>query len=256
VLSTSPFSALHVPAAPADDGNAVGAALLAFNEDHPEHRRAPERQSPFLGSRMSRGTLRLAAESGAFRHVEVLPPEPMASRLAAALDRGRLVGLAQGRAEFGPRALGQRSILADPRRAEMKDRINAAVKFREAYRPFAPSVLQDRAHEYFVDAQESPYMERTLRFREAMVDRVPAVVHADGTGRLQTIRSDWSPMLHAVVSAFDRRTSVPMVVNTSFNVMGKPIVHSVEDALSVFATSGLDVVAIEDHLFTKSAETR
>lgn len=253
IVGGTPFTALHVPSAPADDGNAVGAALLAFHEDHPGQARRPARPSPFTGSSIARDTLRRAAASGAFAAVETLPAEPLAERIALALQRGLLVAVVNGRAEFGPRALGNRSILADPRCASVKDRINSAVKFRESYRPFAPAILEQRTADFFVDAQESPYMERTLRFRADVAARVPAVVHADGTGRLQTIRQDWSPLLHAVVTAFERRTSVPMVVNTSFNVMGKPIVHSVEDALAVFATSRLDMLAIEDHLFTKPA---
>ena len=149
------------------------------------------------------------------------------------------------------RALGNRSILADPRSAGIKDTLNDLVKFREEFRPFAPSILHEFGPEYFEDYQESPYMERTLVWRTEVRDRVPAVVHQNGTGRLQTVKYEWNPRFHDLISAFFAITGVPVLLNTSFNVMGKPIVHAVEDAISVFATCGLDVLVIDDYLFEK-----
>jgi carbamoyltransferase len=162
------------------------------------------------------------------------------------------VGWVQGRAEFGPRALGNRSILADPRDPQMKDRINARVKFREEYRPFAPSILHEHGPAYFRDYQESPYMERTLAFLPEAEAKVPAVVHVDRTGRLQTVKKEWNPRYHELISCFHQRTGVPLILNTSFNVMGKPIIHTVEDALAVFFTCGIDVLVIEDLVFLKA----
>jgi carbamoyltransferase len=178
-------------------------------------------------------------------------PETIASEAASVLAAGRLLGWVQGRAEFGPRALGNRSILADPRDPGMKDRINRLVKFREEYRPFAPSVLEGYGEGYFLDYQDSPYMERTLHFRPEAALRVPAVVHVDGTGRLQTVKREWNPRFWELIEAFRGLTGVPLVLNTSFNVMGKPIVHSVEDAVAVFLTTGLDVLVIEDLMLAK-----
>jgi carbamoyltransferase len=180
-------------------------------------------------------------------------PETIAPQTARRLADGRLVGWVQGRAEFGPRALGNRSILADPRDPGMKDRINGRVKFREEYRPFAPSILDEFGPEFFFDYQASPYMERTLRFRPEAAERVPAVVHVDGTGRLQSVIRESNPRFHALLEAFRDLTGIPLLLNTSFNVMGKPIVHSVEDAVAVFMTTGLDVLVIEDYLFEKPA---
>jgi carbamoyltransferase len=157
----------------------------------------------------------------------------------------------QGRAEFGPRALGNRSILADPRSPEMKDKINSRVKFREWYRPLAPAILHELGEEYFEDYQETPYMERTLRFRQEMRDRVPAVVHQDGTGRLQSVTEEGNPLFYKLIRAFYQKTGIPLLLNTSLNVMGKPIVHSVEDAITVFYTTGLDCLVIEDYVLTK-----
>jgi carbamoyltransferase len=157
----------------------------------------------------------------------------------------------QGRAEFGPRAQGNRSILADPRRAEMKDRINSTIKFREEFRPFAPSILAEYGPAYFEDYQDTPYMERALRFRPEVRGEVPAVVHVDGTGRLQTVTREMNSRFYDSIAAFRDLTGVPLVLNTSLNVMGKPIVHTVEDAVGLFFTSGLDALAIDDWLLLK-----
>ena len=130
------------------------------------------------------------------------------------------------------------------------------MKYREAFRPFAPSVLAEHGAEWFEDYQDSPYMERTLRWRDGARAKVPAVVHEDGTGRLQSVSAERNPRFHALISAFARRTGVPVLLNTSFNVMGKPIVHSAEDALLMFYTTGLDAVVIEDWILTKEPLTR
>lgn len=249
-LANTGFERLHVFSAPGDDGNAVGAAWLAYAEDNPHRRREPTLQSPYLGSSLSAETLQTVRTFGPAGQVR-LEPEELCRRVAAQLADGKLVGWAQGRAEFGPRALGNRSILADARDPQMKDKINARVKFREKFRPFAPSILHEYGEEYFEDYQESPYMERTLRVRPEMADRVPAVVHEDGTSRLQTVRREWNEKYYLLIEEFRRLTGVPLLLNTSFNVMGKPIVHSVEDALAVFYTSGLDVLVIDDMLIEK-----
>jgi carbamoyltransferase len=133
----------------------------------------------------------------------------------------------------------------------MKDRINRRVKFREDYRPLAPSILHEFGEDYFENYQESPYMERTLKFREAVKDRVPAVVHRNGTGRLQTVKEEWNPRYYRLIRAFYEKTGIPLLLNTSYNVMGKPIVHSVEDAITVFFTTGLDYLVIGDYLLMK-----
>jgi carbamoyltransferase len=123
------------------------------------------------------------------------------------------------------------------------------VKFREAFRPFAPAILDEHGPEYFERYEYSPYMERALTFREEVRDRVPAVVHRDGTGRLQSVTRADNPRFHALLTEFCAKTGVPLLLNTSLNVMGKPIVHSVEDAIAIFATTGLDALFIEDYAF-------
>lgn len=245
VLDEAGFDDLYIFSAPGDDGNALGAALLAYHQDHPEARSSATIQLPFLGSTFSEekiGKMRQFGPTG----FEQLPDAELYRRTAAALAEGKIVGWATGRAEYGPRALGNRSILADPRDPEMKKKINARIKFRESFRPFAPAILHEFGSDYFVGYQEAPYMERTLPFREEVRDKVPAVVHEDGTGRLQTVKEEWNERYYRVIREFYEQTGVPLVLNTSFNVMGKPIIHTVEDALAVFYTSGLDVLVLGD----------
>jgi carbamoyltransferase len=250
ILDRTPFKQLHVFAAPADDGNAIGAALLAYRRDHPEWVPAAKVHTPYLGSSLSQEVLKNLVRFDGGKHVS--EHQGTIHKVAArALAEGKIIGWAQGRAEFGPRALGNRSILADPRQPDIKDRINSRVKFREEFRPFAPAILHEHGPEYFEHYQEAPYMERTLRFRPEVVERVPGVVHVNQTGRLQTIRPEWNERFHALVQEFHALTGVPLVLNTSFNVMGKPIVHSVEDAMAVLHTTGLDAVALEDYWVEK-----
>jgi carbamoyltransferase len=250
ILENTPFEDLYVYFAPADDGNAVGAALQAFRQDNPHREARDTIQLPYLGESMSGATLDRSTRYGGL--LKRLPLDKTVPEYAAELlASGKIVGWVQGRAEFGPRALGNRSILADPRAADIKDRINERVKLREEFRPFAPSILHEFGHHYFENYQESPYMERALRFRKDVVQKVPGVVHVDGTGRLQTVKREWNEKFFELVSAFNRLTGIPLVLNTSFNVMGKPIIHTVEDALSVFMTTGMDALVIEDYVFEK-----
>jgi carbamoyltransferase len=138
----------------------------------------------------------------------------------------------------------------------MMDKVNRVVKFREQFRPYAPAILHEYGDAYFEHYQDTPYMDRTLRFRPEVCSSVPAVVHVDGTGRLQSVTAERNPRFHALLSAFHERTGVPILLNTSFNVMGKPIVNSVEDAFGVFMGSGLDVLIIGDYLFSKPGTRR
>ncbi|SFL38275.1 carbamoyltransferase family protein [Methylobacterium pseudosasicola] len=252
VLGRSGFIRLHVPSAPADDGNAVGAAWLAYAEDNPGWSGPPAEQrplTPYLGSRVSTAAMeRLAEQEPRARRVGHAEATRAAAEILAA---GGLVGWVQGRAEFGPRALGNRSILADPRPEGAKDALNAKVKYREAFRPFAPAILAEAGPDSFEAYADSPYMERTLVWREPVRARVPAVVHQDGTGRLQSVTPERNPAFAALIRAFADITGVPILLNTSFNVMGKPILHGAEDAILMFYTTGLDALVVEDWLVVK-----
>lgn len=250
VTEQTPFKNLHVFFAPADDGNALGAAWLAFQEDRPSWRPSPTARSPYLGTEMCGETVeRLLKFAGSMKlraHASDAP-----RKAAELLADHKIIGWIQGRAEFGPRALGNRSILADPRRPQVRDEINSRVKFREEYRPLAPAILHEFGPRYFEEYQESPYMERALLFRKEVVDSIPGAVHIDGTGRVQSVKKEWNPRFHELLVAFYEITGIPVVVNTSYNVMSKPIVHTVEDVLAVFLTTGLDAVFIGDLLLEK-----
>lgn len=177
--------------------------------------------------------------------------DDIADAAAALLAQGRIVGWYQGRAEYGPRALGNRSILADPRPAEMKDVLNARVKFREYFRPFAPVVLESEAAAWFGTAHPTPYM---LEAHAVPAERAPtlgAVTHVDGTARVQTIRRDQNARYHDVVAAFGRRTGVPVLVNTSFNIRGEPVVNTVSEALRCFFTTDMGALAVGSFLLVK-----
>jgi len=183
--------------------------------------------------------------------------ERLINRVTDALPAGRVVGWYQGRAEWGPRALGQRSILADPRRAEMKDIVNIKIKFREAFRPFAPSVSSERAAEFF--ELDDPARNWPARFMLVVVpvrrpDVIRAVAHADGTGRVQTVVRDTSPRYARLLDAFGQATGVPVVLNTSFNLKGEPIVNTPDDALRTFERSGMDVLVLGDAVVEKPAD--
>ena len=252
ILENTPFKSLFVSSAPADDGNALGAALLACYTENPKIDARRDALSPYLGSDMKEnGQHNLRRFCGL--HARQLDDTALFAMTAQAIADGQIIGWVQGRAEFGPRALGNRSILADPRDVTVKERINAKVKFREEFRPFAPSILHERGNDYFECYQFSPYMERTLRFRKPICLKVPGVVHVDGTGRLQSVTESLNPRYYRLLKEFEAITGIPLLLNTSFNVMGKPIIDSVEDAVAVFQTSGLDALVVGNMFYSKVA---
>jgi len=249
------FEQVFIPSAPADDGTALGAAWLALHDDHPALSLNPKKQplSAYLGSIIPDQAIDSLIQYNRSLKIQYLP-ENICEVTATLLAKGQLIGWIQGRAEYGPRALGQRSILADPRKAATKDKINQNVKFRENFRPFAPSVLDEYANDYFENYHESPYMDKTLRLRDAMQKQVPAVCHVDGTGRLQTVKQQSNPRFYQLLTHFYQQTQTPMLLNTSFNVMGKPLVHSLDDAIAVFLSTGLDALVINDYLIKKATD--
>jgi carbamoyltransferase len=250
ITQRTAFKQAYIPPAPADDGCALGAAWLAYHEENTPKTKLPKLQSPYIGSTIKDDALERLIRFNRSLTIQH-SPNNICEETARLLSIGKLVGWVQGRAEFGPRALGNRSILADPRSASTQDLINEKVKFREMFRPFAPSVLDGYAEEYFENVQESPYMDKTLQIRKSMQNNIAAVRHVDGTGRLQTVKKEWNPRFYELIEQFYQLTQVPVLLNTSFNIMGKPLVHSLEDALTVFMTTGLDVLVVNDYLITK-----
>jgi len=249
VLERTPFENLYISSCPDDSGNCFGAALYLHNHVLGAPRGPAMRHNSFgpaYSAEEVEATLR------AFKlHFE--KPASISAAVAELLAGGNIVGWFQGRMEFGQRALGNRSILADPRSADMKDVVNRAVKFREPFRPFAPAVLRERQEEFFRIGQagDVPFMEKVYPVQPQHAATIPAVVHVDGSCRVQTVDKELSPKFHEVISEFERLTGVPVLMNTSFNLNGEAIVCSPEDALRTFYTCGLDALAIEDCLIVK-----
>jgi carbamoyltransferase len=171
---------------------------------------------------------------------------------AKILSVGIVIGWFQGRSEFGPRALGNRSIIADVRKAEMKDILNKRVKHRQAFRPFAPIILAERVNDVFEASGESPFMLVAMQVRPEWRDKVPAIVHVDGTARVQTVRREENERLYQLLKEFEALTGVPVLLNTSFNVKGEPIVETPDDAMECFLTTGIDVLVMHDLLVEKT----
>lgn len=243
------FKNVIVPNAPGDDGNAIGSALLGFED---EKNRFPSNllnyRNPYLGSEIETLIIEKYIQTSGLPFKKMDDVSKYAAQL---LHQNKIIGWIQGRAEFGPRSLGNRSILAHPGFTENKDRINKAVKFRESYRPFAPSILHEFGDEYFDYYSFTPYMEKTLTFKESVREKIPAVVHVNGTGRLQSVTKDVNENYYNLISEFYQLTGLPLVVNTSYNVMGKPIVHDINDVMAVFFNSSIDAVFIGDYVLER-----
>ncbi len=251
ILEETPFENLFVTPAAGDDGVALGCACYGHLA-RGGGKRPPPLESAALGRAYGTREIRAALEKASVRLAARTRRVRDPARAAAGLlARGRIVGWFQGRSEFGPRALGHRSILADPRRPEMKDRVNARVKRRQGFRPFAPAVPLEHAKEYFEGPGESPFMVLAKRVRPAARDRIPAVVHVDGTARVQTVRREAEPLFHALLTAFGERTGIPVLLNTSFNVRGDPIVETPADAVECFLETGLDALVLGDLVVEK-----
>jgi carbamoyltransferase len=260
ILRETPFEALYVHPAAGDGGAAVGAALYGYHQllGKPrafvmEHAAWGEAHGPDVTAQFLRD------QGIPFERFD--DEDRLIDRVVDRLQAGHVIGWSQGRFEWGPRALGHRSILADPRRADMKDIVNTKIKFREPFRPFAPSVLAERASEFFglPDAARhypARFMLYVVDVKPAHHATLPAITHVDGTGRLQTVRRDTNPRYHALIDAFGRATGVPVILNTSFNLRGEPIVNTPAEAFNTFMASGMDTLVLGEHVVDKRAITR
>lgn len=204
----------------------------------------------YLGNRWSDAEIEAAlhARAATFERVE---DDVLFDRVAGWIADGKIVGWCQGAMEFGPRALGNRSILADPRPEGMKDHVNARVKHREFFRPFAPAILAERCAEFFKLDQPSPFMLLACDVLEDKRSVVPAITHVDGTARVQTVTPTSNDRFYALIQAFERRTGVPILLNTSFNVRGEPIVCTPDDAWRCFAGTELDHLVLGNYVVSK-----
>lgn len=251
IHTCTPFKNVYISSAPADDGCSIGAALLNFKKHNPT-RPIPNFQSnSYLGVDIPEIEIQHFLKYAGYKF-EKLSYENIYLNVANHIHDGEIVAWVQGRAEFGPRALGNRSILANPCLAYMKDKINLEVKFREEFRPFAPSILENEAGDFFEDYYPTPYMERVLKIKKEKQHLIPSVTHVDGTGRLQTVSRETNEHFYNLISAFKTLSNVPVLLNTSLNIMGKPIVNSVSDIAGVFATSGINVLVINNYVIYKS----
>jgi carbamoyltransferase len=244
VLKSGEFTNLFIPSAPHDAGTAIGAAFAI----HAETQKTPPQRgysTPYLGPSFNKREIAAAIKVSGLKARRSKSPARDAAKLIA---DGKIVAWFQGRMEFGPRALGNRSLLADPRRAEMRDILNQKVKHREDFRPFAPSVLAEHADDWFDIGPRSAsheFMLFTPRVLADKLSRIPAVVHKDGSARVQLVSRKLNPRYHELISAFHKLTGVPIVINTSFND-SEPIVCTPTDAIVTFRKSGIDALVIDD----------
>ena len=255
ILRETPVEEIYIQPAAGDGGGAVGAALYAYHMALGKPR-AFVMEHAAWGEAHDAGAIETFLRRGGIRGLRCDDEARLIERVVERLAEGKVVGWCQDRFEWGPRALGHRSILADPRRPDMKDTVNVKIKFREPFRPFAPSVLVERAEEYFAlpeAARHYParFMLYVVPVRPERREAVPAVTHVDGTARPQTVRRDVNPRYYRLIEAFGQATGVPVVLNTSFNLKGEPIVNTPGEAFRTFCQSGMDALVLGDVLIEK-----
>jgi carbamoyltransferase len=256
IFEATPFEQVYVQPAAGDGGLSVGAAFFVWHQILRKPR-SFVMDHAYWGPAYSPQEICRAVDSAGLGQkgcvVREFQEEELIRRAAAIIAAGKILGWFQGRAEWGPRALGNRSIVADPRRPEMKEILNRRIKHRESFRPFAPSILAEATGEYFEKSQPSPFMTLAYPVRQEKRESIPAPTHIDGTGRLQTVTRDANPRYHALISAFADLSGVPVVLNTSFND-NEPIVCSPEEAIDCFERTQMDALVLGDFLITRQAQ--
>lgn len=256
IYERTPFVHCYVQSAGGDAGGAIGAAYSVWHRLKPDARRFVMDHAywgPHFGNAELQAALSARAAdivAAGCRQSHLKDDRSVVQATAQAIADGKVVGWFQGRMEWGPRALGNRSILADPRRADMKDVLNLKIKRRESFRPFAPSILRDRVGEWFETDDDVPFMMQVYRLRSDCRSRVPAVVHVDGTGRLQTVSRQANPRYYDLIGAFGSLTGVPMVLNTSFNE-NEPVVCRPDEAIDCFLRTRMDVLVLGNHMLER-----
>ncbi|QEF96990.1 Decarbamoylnovobiocin carbamoyltransferase [Stieleria maiorica] len=256
VLREGPFDSIWIQPAAGDAGGALGIAQFIWHQLLGKPRRplpCDSQRGSLLGPEYSSEQVRAVLDRHGAVYESITDTGELDRRAAALLADGMVVGRFAGRAEFGPRALGNRSILGDPRRSDMQSTMNLKIKFRESFRPFAPAVLLDHVGDYFAldDRQTSPYM---LLVCQTKSDALPAVTHVDGSARVQTVDQEQNPRFEALLAEFYRQTGCPVLINTSFNVRGEPIVGSPDDAYRCFMKTHMDALVVGDCLLVKERQ--
>jgi len=256
VQRESAFDEVYIQPAAGDNGGALGAALYVHHVilGHP---RRFVMEHAYWGQDYGPDEIRAAVEASGFRYETVADTDRRAEMMVTDMLDGKVISLFQGRFEWGPRALGNRSILADPRGAEMKEVVNARIKFREPFRPFAPVIPEEEACKFYAGLDDAVgiyplrFMLMVYPTRDGQGEKIQAVTHAGGTGRLQTVRKEWNPLYHRAVELFGQATGVPVLLNTSFNLRGEPIVTTPVNALNTFSKSDMETLYIEDFVIRK-----
>ena len=253
ILKDGPFENLHIPPSPGDAGSAVGSAQYLYYCHKKNQRiieKTPERiaNNIYVGPNHSNDQIKSFLEKNKISY-EFLEKEQLLKGTAKLISEGKIVGWYQGKMEWGPRALGNRSILADPRDVKMKDILNEKIKHRESFRPFAPSILEEYISEYFDLDIPSPYMLLVAKVKKP--EKIPAVTHVDGTGRLQSVSKEVNPLYYDLINEFYKLTSVPVIINTSMNVMGEPIVNTPEQAYNMILKTDMDYLVMGNYLISR-----
>ena len=255
LLKNGPFENIHIPPSPGDAGSAVGCAQYLYYV-HKKNQRIIEtdyaeriRENVYTGPQFNDQEIQHFLDSNKITY-QKFDRQLLLQNTAKLISDGKIVGWYQGKMEWGPRALGNRSILADPRDANMKDILNEKIKHRESFRPFAPSILEEHTLDYFDIDIPSPYMLMVAIVKQP--DRIPAVTHVDGTGRLQTVSKQANPLYYDLINEFYKITNVPVVINTSMNVMGEPIVNTPEQAHNMLKKTDMDYIVMGNNLISKS----
>jgi carbamoyltransferase len=243
IWEATPFEHLYIQPAAGDAGGAMGSALYAHYAASTNVFRPQVHHSTLLGPSFSHQEIKSALDMHGV-HYESYDEKPLLEKTAELISRNQIIGWFQGRMEFGPRALGSRSILANPCNPLMKDILNKRVKFREDFRPFAPAVLAKKAELYFDIPFESPYMLLVPQVKPGMGQKIPSVTHVDNSARLQTVSYTDNPLFYDLIETFETYSGVPVLINTSFNVRGEPIVCTPQDAVNCFLKTDIDFLVI------------
>ena len=249
ILRSGLFKDIFVQPASGDAGGALGAALLIWHRIY-GGRRLPRMEQVYLGDEFSQEEIEMFLKEQGLPH-ETLDDHALIERVSGLLEGENVIGWFQGRMEYGPRALGNRSIIADARNKENWQKVNLKIKFRESFRPFAPTVLEERVGEYFDLDRESPYMLLVADVHPDKREKIPAVTHVDGSARIQTINREQNQRYYDLIKAFAQRTGCPVIINTSFNVRGEPIVRSPQDAVNCFLHTHMDYLVLGNSLLSK-----
>ena len=251
ILNNTGFEKLYIPPAGHDAGTAIGSALWLYNQLL-KHPRIPPMRHAYFGAAFSDDEVEIYLQSENITY-QKLDDDALNDKVVSCLLDAGVIGWFQGRAEFGPRALGHRSILCDPTRADAKELINSKIKRREAFRPFAPSILREYVSEFFEQSDEVPFMEKVYRFKAGKTENLSAVVHVDGSGRLQSVDKDMSPCYHQLITSFYEKTGVPLLLNTSFNE-NEPIVNTPAEACACFERTDMDILVMGHIVVEKNRE--